>query len=413
MRSEGSDRPNSVPKPRVAFLTLSIAAGGSGGAERQMLTLARELQRSHDVRFFVMRSGDLADTAAADLGVEIHRLGLSDETLRTAPIAYTISLVRAFFRYLRLARSVDVVDAWMASAYGFAALAQPLARVPVLIAGRRSLWATPADRPWRRKAGWVAIRRFDAVVANSAAVAWAAVRQAGVHRDRVHVIRNGIYPPAPPVEGERERLRRSWGVSSDCLVVGSVANYLPGKGLEAVVEVAGRLRAQRPDLRYLLIGEGPLRPTLARRIAELQLEDIVTLHGFHRDAQQLYQGFDFVLHGSEREGLPNVILEAAAWGKPIVATDVGGTAEVVRDRREALLVPARDPAALAAALLELVLNAGLRDKLAGAARLRALAFSPERLAAETAALYAALFARRRRRAGAPRRMLGGTRRPSA
>lgn len=380
---------------RVALLAPSLAAGG---AERQMLLVARELRHSHDIRFFAMRSGGLFTEAARDLGIEVHTLGWSQRTWQEAPVAYAAGVVRAFVAYLRLSRRVDVVDAWLTSAYALAGLAQPLARVPVLIAGRRAM----SDMiltvgPLRRGVASLAMRHVDAVVANSQAVARDAITQEGIREDRVRVIRNGIDPPAESAAEERSRWRGSWGIPDDSLVVGSVANYLPRKGVEAVVEVAHRLRGKRPDLRYVLVGEGPVRPMLERRIAELGLADIVTLYGSHPNAHELYPAFDIIVHASESEGLPNVILEAAAWGRPIVATDVGGTREVVRDRHEALLVPARDPAALAVALLELVEDAGLRDRLAAAARVRSLEFSAERLAADTAQLYAALFATRRRR----------------
>jgi glycosyltransferase involved in cell wall biosynthesis len=398
---QGQPGSSAEPRPRVALLTPSL---GAGGAERQILTLARELRRSHDVRIFVLRSGGLFEAAATELGVEIHALGLSQKPFRKAPLEYTVSLLRALLLYIRLSRTADVVDAWMATAYGFAALAQPLARVPVIVAGRRAMWITgPGRPPWKRRVGSFAIRRFDAVVTNCVAIARGAVLQAGVRPDRVHVIRNGVYPPAQPAHEERQRLRRAWGLGDDRLLVGSVANYRPGKGVETILEVADRLRTGRPELRYILVGDGPVRPALERRIAELRLGDIVRLHGAHPDAWQLYPAFDIVIHASASEGLPNVILEAAAWGKPIVATDVGGVSEVVRDRREALLVPPGDSAALAAALLELVLDPALCERLAAAARGRVLEFTPERLAAETAGLYGALFATRRRRAeGAPR-----------
>jgi len=380
---------------RVAFLTPSLHPGG---AERQMLLLAATLPRPEfDVRFILLwERGPWAAQAEA-LGIPIDVLGLRPQDLarpRPRSIAAALGAIR---RYLVLARRVDIVDAWLVPSYTFAGFAQPVARVPALIAGRRSLLGLYRQKSWLRRAaaGW-ATRLTRAVVANSKAAGEEAVLIEHVPAGRVHVIPNAVVPADPPA-GERDRRRRAWGFGPDTVVVGTVANYKPGKGLERVIEAAGRLRDEAPELRFVLVGEGPFRERLESEIRGLRLEPMVVLNGTEADARNVYPAFDIVVQASDSEGLPNVVLEAASAGRAIIATDVGGTSDVLTDGINGILVQPGDAAALGAAILRVAHDPGLRDSLGRAAQERAAKFSPEHLAEQTAALYRELLRGRRRR----------------
>jgi glycosyltransferase involved in cell wall biosynthesis len=110
------------------------------------------------------------------------------------------------------------------------------------------------------------------------------------------------------------------------------------------------------------------------------------------DARLLYPAFDIAVQASESEGLPNAVLEAAAAGRPIVATAVGGTAEVIEDGRSGVLVAAGNERALEVAIDELLADPARRDRLGAEARARAAELSPARLAEATLALYRSLLA---------------------
>jgi glycosyltransferase involved in cell wall biosynthesis len=383
-----------VKRLRVAFVTPTLHPGG---AERQMLLLATAMPRDAvDVRFIVLAErGPLAAEAEA-LGIRVQALGLSRERCRRPGPRCAASVLAAVARYVRATRDLDVVDAWLVPALTLVGLAQPLARVPVLVGGRRSLAAVarPRSRP-RRWAAVAAMRAFDAWVANSAAAAGDMVAVDGMDISRVHVIPNAV---ASGLTGAAEAQARGFARASlqageDDLLVGCVANLLPGKGLLRLVDVIGRLHRRHPSLRLVLVGEGPLRADLERSIAAHELRGIVRLHGSVPDARLLYPAFDLAVQASESEGLPNAVLEAAAAGRAIVATAVGGTAEVVEDGRSAVLVPAADEKALAAAIESLATDPGKRERLGAEARARAAAFSPERLAESTLALYRSLVGR--------------------
>jgi glycosyltransferase involved in cell wall biosynthesis len=373
----------------VAYLTPTLAPGG---AERQMLLLASALPEAEfAVRFLVLSELGAWAPEARQLGVPVDLLGVDRTAFLRRDPRFATSMLRALRAYVRATRRVDIVDAWHVPSFTFAATAQPFARVPVLLAGRRSTTDLYANKPaLQRVAGALASRAVDAVVANSAVAARQAVEREGIPDHKVHIIRNAVLPIERDLEARR-RYRDGWGFGPDDLVVGCVANYKPGKGQMDLLVAMAWLRDRLPNVRLVLVGDGPDRDELERAIGQMGLARSALLVGRIAEARNVYGAFDVAVQASHSEGLPNTILEAAAARLPIVATDVGGTREIVADGASALLVPAGDPPALGAALERLALDGDLRERLAEAARHGVDAFSVARLAGSTAALYRELI----------------------
>lgn len=377
---------------RVAFFTGSLDVGGS---ERQMVALAERLPRDRFAVEFVLLThrGSLADEAQA-AGAKVRVLGLGHRR-------DGFGQVRRAIAFALLARSLraghyDILDAWHFYAYAIAAVTRPLSRVPVLVGGRRCMSVFKEGlNPIYRFADAVARRSADAIIANSGAVRSDVIAHERLDPARIRVIRNGVDLPPPMSPTERSAHRTAWGFGDPDIVVGCVANYKPLKGLESLLRAAALLRPVVPGLRLVLVGEGSLRRLLEQMVADLGLVGTVRLHGREADARSLYGAFDIVVLASESEGLPNVLLEAAAAGRPIAATAAGGTVDVVIDGETGLLVPVRDDEALARALLRLASDPALRERLGLAARQRAATvFGMDRFVEETAALYEELAARR-------------------
>lgn len=379
---------------RLVFLTPTLAPGG---AERQQLLLAERLPRpAFDVRFVCLLERGAWASRAEALGARVDVLGLSRPTGLLDP-RWAIGGLRASGRYRRLVRDADIVDAWLAPSFTYAALNRPLAGVPVLIAGRRSMSHLYAGKlPVRRALTSWAARQADAVVANSQAAAREVVQGDGVPRERVVVIPNAVVPVVVDSDSVA-RQRQAWGFGGNELIVGCVANYKPGKGLETLLEAAARIRQDAPQLRYVLVGDGPSRGALEAVVDRLDLRAIVVLAGRVDDARTLYPAFDIAVQTSTSEGLPNAVLEAAAAGRPIVATDVGGTAEVITTAGQGILVRPEDARELGVALLRLAADAGLRDALGRAALERSADFSTARLLDTTSELYRRLLGEYRAR----------------
>jgi glycosyltransferase involved in cell wall biosynthesis len=381
---------------RIAYVTASLDHGGS---ERQMVALATRLPRSHFAPEFILLThrGAFADQVE-QAGIPVRVLGSARRATSRAPV-FALRVSFKVLRYLSWIRRgrFDIVDAWLYHAYALAALTKPLAGTRVMVTGRRSLSDFKdgfgrVDRALDR----FARHQSDAIVANAAAVRADVIRREGADPARIHVIRNGIDIPPPIASEERRAIRAAWGAEDRDVVIGTIANYKPGKGLESIVRVAETLASDRPDARFVLVGEGESRSGLEAMIAGRGLERRVLLHGAEPDARRLYGALDLLVQASETEGLPNVVLEGAAAGTAIVATDAGGTREIVEDGVTGLLVPVGDDAALGSAIRRLLDDAQLRQRLGQAAQLHAAdAFSMDRLVAETAALYESLAARGR------------------
>ena len=195
----------------------------------------------------------------------------------------------------------------------------------------------------------------------------------GAAPDRVRRIHNGIdsavFARRP---GVREALRDAFNIPRDAVVLGAIGRLESEKRFDLLLDSAAVLDADaRPFV--VIAGEGSLRPALERQAAALGMSDRVILLGHRRDPADVHHVFDVYVQTSDREGIPNALLEAMAVGEAIVATDVGGTREMITDGVHGRLVPRGDLAALTAAVQET-----LNDPESTAARVQAARARVER-----------------------------------
>ena len=193
----------------------------------------------------------------------------------------------------------------------------------------------------------------------------------------------------------RDEARTRLGLPTEGSVIGVVGRLAPIKDHHTFFEAAARVVADRPDTTVVVAGDGQLRASLEAE-ARSMLGDRVRFLGWVQDLPALYGAIDVVALTSRSEGTPVALIEAAASGTPVVATGVGGVPEVVRDRETGLLVPPRDPVAVAAQLLTLLQDPqGARKMGEEGARWVRDRFSQERLADDLTRLYGELLARSR------------------
>ncbi|HLY13463.1 MAG TPA: glycosyltransferase [Candidatus Limnocylindrales bacterium] len=382
---------------RIAYLPSSLRPGG---AERQMLSLAERLPKDRfAVDFLALSGAGVYDERALAAGARIRSVGETPDPSSSA-VSRMIRRGSKIFRYAALGRSghYDVIDAWLYPADVLAALARPLTGTPVIISGRRNVDPQDAFGPAERLVGGVVRHLTDMVVANSAAAAANAIERDRVDPAKVRVIRNGVLIPAPATAAERAERRAAIEMPADALVVACVANFLPVKRHDLLIEAFATVAAGHPELRLVLVGDGPLRPAIEAQVRELGLGGVVRLHGHELRPEPLYAAFDIVIQASAREGLPNALLEAGAAGRALVATDAGGSREIVIDGQTGLLVPTDSAPALGQALGRLVADEALRRRLAGAVHEHVeTAFGMDRFVAEFGDLYQELVAAKRKR----------------
>lgn len=185
---------------------------------------------------------------------------------------------------------------------------------------------------------------------------------------------HGIDPEAmgswPPADGLREEL----GIPEGAPVVGTVANFKAHKGHRQLLKAAARVRRVVPDVRFVLVGAGPLEGEMKSLSRDLGLDGTVVFAGHRQDVPQLAQTFDLFALPSIHEGLSIALIEALALGKPAVVTEAGGLPEVVEDGKQGFVVPPGDEDRLVDSIVTLLLDAPLRARFGESARDRAARF---------------------------------------
>ncbi len=212
----------------------------------------------------------------------------------------------------------------------------------------------------------------------------------GLPAERLEVVYDGI-DLQRFASAERHVLRQLAGWAHDTPVVGYVGALSEEKSLPTFLHAARRIADRVPDVRFALLGEGPLRKHLEKLAMQLGLAPHTWFAGFREDVAALLPGFDVLLFPSKKEGLGTTLLDAMAAGVAVVATRTGGIPEVIREPHTGRLATPGDAATLAAHAIELLCDSPLRKRLTAAARERVRLFSKEEMAARTFACYRAVL----------------------
>jgi glycosyltransferase involved in cell wall biosynthesis len=211
-------------------------------------------------------------------------------------------------------------------------------------------------------------------------------------REKFISIHSGVdltpYTELPP---DPAAARKRFGLSQDCLVVGSVGRFEPVKGYDILLRAAGLLRARQPKVQFLLAGDGEEAPRLKRLANELRIGDRVIFPGWQQELPQVLSALDLFVLPSRNEGMGRVLVQAMAMGTPIVATRVGGIPEVLGEGEAGLLVAPDDPIELASAIERLLTDKDLARKIGEAGRRRASAYSADKMVANIESLYETLL----------------------
>jgi glycosyltransferase involved in cell wall biosynthesis len=248
-------------------------------------------------------------------------------------------------------------------------------------------WMHPAREAVKSRLVFLAARHADAVVTVSEAVRDRFARQAHLAPERIDVIHNGIdLEPFEPAADDRVTARTLLGWEPDRPVVTIVGVVRPGKGHELLLDAVPALKAAHPGVTVKIVGGGDLSPALMDVVASFG--DTVDILGARADIPEILAASDVIVQASHSEGLPTVMMEAGAAGRPVVATDVGGTRDVVRHDETGVIVAKGDSEALAAGVLRLLSDPCVAREMGRRARERIFStFSLEVQATQTAALY--------------------------
>jgi glycosyltransferase involved in cell wall biosynthesis len=173
--------------------------------------------------------------------------------------------------------------------------------------------------------------------------------------EKISVIYNGVeLDKYSPEQSDSNGLRRSLGIEKDCIVVGSIGRLVYQKGYQYFIKAAEILYGEKNKIRFIIVGDGPEKENLKSLVKASGLSETFMFTGQRFDIPQLLAMYDIFVLPSVLEGLPRVVIEAMAMEKPIVATDINGVREQLIHDRTGLIVPPRDPEALARAIIHLI-----------------------------------------------------------
>lgn len=283
-----------------------------------------------------------------------------------------------------------------------------LCRVPLVVNTQHGLYAQPHDRRRRRWPVYATERVAAAfghveLVQNPEDVD-TLVRTLRIPRRKVRLLGNGIdlvrFDPAAAA-ASRERVRAEWGIGPGELVIGAVGRLVAEKGFVEVLEACARLREAGRAVRLVIIGpaDDEKGDRLDDEVLTGRRTEAVVFTGRRDDMPDCYAAMDCFVTASWREGFPRAAMEASAMGLAIVATDIRGCRQVVRDDGNGLLVPLHDVDGLTAALDRVVGDGALRRRLGAAGPAVAAAeFDQDRVVERTLDAYRLLGARRARAA---------------
>lgn len=370
-----------------------ITKANFGGAQRYVYDLATAARdKGYEVAVAYGAPGELADR-------------LKTERIAVFPIAgleRDISLskdISAFFSLARIIRSFrpDVVHLNSSKISGLGALVARLFCVPKIIFTAHA-WAFNETRPLYQKIVIALLSWLTVILSTQTIVVGNAMRRQITHgpfvRKKVTVIPNGTQSYRLLEKGEARAaltaLHPALSVSDSAndLWIGTVAELHPVKGLLYAIEAIKILHENHPALRYLILGDGQMREALQKQITESGLEHTVFLLGHVQEAPLYGRAYDIFLLPSLSEAFGIALLEAGLAHLPVVATTVGGIPEIIQSGETGLLVPPKNPGAIATAIESLLTNKLLRERLGDALQERVQKeFSIERLVRETFAEY--------------------------
>jgi glycosyltransferase involved in cell wall biosynthesis len=354
--------------------------GTLGGAERYVEGLAMYMPRDRiEAWVCSTRSGEpQAVRSLREAGiphVELNR--------RSRWQAHRLLRLPALLRRERF----DVIHAHKFGSNLWGTLFGRACRVPVILAHEHN-WSYDGARPRVWLDGQVIGRLATRFIAVSPANRERMITLEGVPADKVLVMPTG-YIPHP---GPRGDIRAELGLADGAPVVGVAAGMREEKALDVLLNAHALLVQRVPGAQLVIAGDGPCRGALERQMRGLGIEESVHMLGARRDVDSILRGADAGALSSDWEGMPLFVFECMATDTPIAATAVGGLPDIVENGETGLLVPPRDPGALAGALERLLTDRPLARRLAASAATHLAEYRIEAVAARFADLYEQLTA---------------------
>ena len=357
-----------------------------GGGERVFVQLAAGLRDRYQV-FVASMPGGRFEQRVKELGIRFYPVDLS-RRLSLKPICQIKEIIRN--------NNVDLVHSQGARADFFARIAGRLAGVPHIFC----TIAMPVEgfdvgllrKKTYRFMDQLTERYVERFIVVSDSLKQMLVEGRRIPPHQVVPIYNGIELSQYHPGVEYGNLRDEWGIPQEVPLIGVIGRMVWQKGFKYFLEAVPEIVRVVPGAVFLLVGEGPLKRELEDLAESLKIKERVIFTGFRSEIKDILSIIDLLVIPSLSEGFPMVTLEAMAMAKPIVATNIDGITEQIRDGVDGILVPPKDPFALAKAIVRVLNDKKLAKTIGLSARERVeQEFSVEKMVAETEKVYMTLL----------------------
>jgi glycosyltransferase involved in cell wall biosynthesis len=311
----------------------------------------------YNVSLVSLRKKDLSEETLESIGVDITYLHKSKFDPATLP-----ALLKVIDR-----KKIDILHLHGYGATTFGRIAGAMRSLPTIVHEHANL----TDTPWFQKIADTALEPVtDIAIAVSKSTAEFVINARRIPPAKVKVVYLGVPLEEfsrPRSQGEIHAARAELGIARDDVAIGTVTRLHGSKGNSYLVDAARLVLNDRPNARFFIVGEGPLRESLEQQARALNLGDRLTFAGFAKDIPRVLSAFDISVFPSLWEGTPLTVFEALAMGKAIVATDADGLIDVLTPEHDAIVVPKRNARVLADGLMRVIDEPATRERLRAAA----------------------------------------------
>ena len=332
-------------KIKISFI---ISSSEIGGTEKMLLSMIESLDRK-----VFERPSVFTIKGRGKFTMELERIDV---------LSYTLNLKKNPFLFFPLLyrlwkESPDIIHSFLFYGNIAGRVCGRLIATRLVISSQRSIDS------WRRWHHWkvdgITSAWADLIISNSLSGKEVLVQKSGIPGEKIIVISNGISSRKIPCTVTRKSL----GIGDSGLVVGTIGNLRKAKGHMCLVESAGRVLKECPDIYFVIAGEGNMRQALAERVEKMGMSGRFIFTGFRRDAEELLQLFDIFVLPSLWEGFPVSLLEAMKYGKPAVAFGVSDIPRIIEDGKSGIVVEPGSVSQLSAGLVKMLKNGDMRREM--------------------------------------------------
>jgi glycosyltransferase involved in cell wall biosynthesis len=333
-----------------------------GGAQKHLLSLIGNLdQEKFKVFLFTARKGELYPEAESIIYLDIKKSRFLERPIN--PFKDLLALIEIYLFIKR--NGIEIIHTHSSKAGIIGRLAARLAKVKIILHTVHG-WSFNDYQPKLKRKFYVWLEKLSADFTDRIIVVSNHEKKKGLENyiadnDKYHLIRYGIDYTEFGIKDES--IRKELGVETNDLLVGMVSCFKPQKSPQDFIKLASLVSHSIHNAKFLLVGDGVLRPSIEKLIRSLNLEHLFILTGWRRDIPRLLSAMDVFVLTSLWEGLPIAVLEAMAASLPVVVADTGGISEIISDGETGFLVSPRDLKNFSERLILLLGNKDLRIRM--------------------------------------------------